>query len=77
MNIIKLVSSKCATGIFNNVNAGTATVAVTDPARGTFTILPKIIVGLSVDAIPAQDYTGQAVIPAVTVRDGGRILTAG
>jgi hypothetical protein len=66
-----------------NVNAGEATVTVTGTGAytgttsGTFTILPKSTVGLLVDAIPAQDYTGQAVIPAVTVRDGSRILIAG
>jgi len=38
--------------------------------------LPKSVGKLPVDAIPAQDYTGQAVIPVVTVRDGGRVLTA-
>ncbi|GAB6393845.1 MAG: Ig-like domain-containing protein [Bacteroidales bacterium] len=66
-----------------NVNVGEATVTVTGrgnyagTASETFTIVPKTIEGLSVDAIPAQNYTGQAVIPAVTVRDGGRVLTAG
>ena len=40
-------------------------------------VAPKDISTLTVDAIPAQTETGKALTPAVTVRDGDAVLTAG
>jgi hypothetical protein len=67
----------------NNVNAGTAIVIVIGIGNysGTlslsFTINTKQITGEWVESIPAQTYTGDSIMPAVTVRDGNKILTAG
>jgi hypothetical protein len=70
-------------GYSGNVNVGTATVTVTGAGNygGTFslpfTILPKPVAGEWIEALPAVTYTGDTIIPAVTVRDGDRILEAG
>ena len=40
-------------------------------------VAPKDISGMTADAIPAQTETGKALTPAVTVRDGDTVLTAG
>ena len=40
-------------------------------------VAPKDISGMTVDAISAQTETGKALTPAVTVRDGDTVLTAG
>jgi hypothetical protein len=67
----------------NNVYAGTATVTVTGIGNysGTesksFTINQKQISGDWIESIPAQAYTGDSIKPALTVRDGNTILTAG
>ncbi|GAB6395264.1 MAG: Ig-like domain-containing protein [Bacteroidales bacterium] len=67
----------------NNVNAGTATVTVTGMGyyAGTivksFAISPKALAAGSIQEIPAQAWTGDSVIPAVTVRTGGKTLTPG
>jgi DNA-binding protein len=67
----------------NNVNAGTATATVTgvggytETMNKSFTIHPKPITAGWIDSIPAQTYTGYSLTPAVTVRDGNTILTAG
>ncbi|GAB6394313.1 MAG: hypothetical protein MdMp024_0625 [Bacteroidales bacterium] len=67
----------------NNINAGTATATVTGVGNysGTeskpFTINPKQITGEWIESIPAQGYTGDSLKPALTVRDGNTILTAG
>jgi len=65
----------------NNTNAGTATVTISGAGNyagssgsGTFTINPKIIT-FTVDTIPAQTYTGSAIQPVVTVKDGSTTLT--
>ncbi|GAB6393780.1 MAG: Ig-like domain-containing protein [Bacteroidales bacterium] len=66
----------------NNVNAGAATVMVTGrgnysgTAIQTFTILPKAMDAEWVENIPAQTYTGEPAKPALTVKDGGKALTA-
>ncbi|GAB6393857.1 MAG: hypothetical protein MdMp024_0169 [Bacteroidales bacterium] len=66
----------------NNVNAGAATVMVTGrgnysgTAIQTFTILPKAMDAGWVENIPAQTYTGEPAKPALTVKDGGKALTA-
>ncbi|GAB6394114.1 MAG: Ig-like domain-containing protein [Bacteroidales bacterium] len=67
----------------NNVNAGTATALVTGVGNYTgtagkpFTINPKSVSAQWIGDIPAQTYTGVAVEPALTVKDGYNILTAG
>ena len=67
----------------NNVNAGTATVTVTGKGNysGTktanFTIVAKSISGATVSDIADQKYTGSAVTPSVTVKDGSKTLVAG
>ncbi|HIW77733.1 MAG TPA: hypothetical protein H9874_01115, partial [Candidatus Bilophila faecipullorum] len=38
---------------------------------------PKDVSELTADAIPEQTYTGSALTPEVTLRDGGKALTAG
>ncbi|GAB6395128.1 MAG: Ig-like domain-containing protein [Bacteroidales bacterium] len=67
----------------NNVYAGTATVTITGmgnytgTASKTFTIVtePVPIAGSWIEDIPAQTYTGDSIMPAVVVRDGGITLT--
>lgn len=65
----------------NNTNAGTATVTVTGKGNYsgtkevTFKISPKSITSVTIDAIAAQTYTGSAITPAVTVKDGDKELT--
>jgi len=64
----------------NNTNAGNATVTVngvgnyTGTKTANFTISPKVIT-FTVDEIPAQTYTGSAITPTVTVKDGSTTLT--
>jgi hypothetical protein len=65
----------------NNINAGTATVNVIGTGNyagitgsATFTINPKVII-FTIDTIPAQNYTGNAITPTVTVKDGSTTLT--
>ena len=43
---------------------------------GTFTITPADLSSFTVDAIPAQTYTGSKIEPAVTVKNGETTLTA-
>lgn len=70
----------------NNSNAGTATVKVTmnsnaaykGEATKTFTIKPKTITSSSaIQDIADQTYTGSALTPAITVKDGGTTLEEG
>ncbi|GAB6395070.1 MAG: Ig-like domain-containing protein [Bacteroidales bacterium] len=70
------------TAYANNVNAGTATVTLTDLGdysivSKTFTIAPKALAAGFIQDIPAQAYTGSAITPAVTVWDDGKPLIAG
>jgi len=65
----------------NNTNAGTATVTITGmgsytgiKGNATFIINPKII-SFTIDEIPAQTYTGNEIMPTVTVKDGSTTLT--
>ncbi|GAB6394357.1 MAG: Glucan-binding domain-containing protein (YG repeat) [Bacteroidales bacterium] len=66
-----------------NVQAGVATVRVTGwgnytgNAYGYFDILPREIAVEWIEDVPAQTWTGRAITPAVTVRDGDRTLTPG
>jgi len=64
----------------NNTNAGTATVTVSGKGNyagssGSKTFIITKVITFTVDAIPAQTYTGSAITPAVTVRDGSTALT--
>ncbi|MBR6948250.1 MAG: hypothetical protein IKH53_09890, partial [Muribaculaceae bacterium] len=67
----------------NNVNAGTATVTVTGKGNytgtktATFTINAKDASNLTIGSIAAQTYTGSAITPEVTVKDGTTTLTEG
>ncbi|GAB6394828.1 MAG: Ig-like domain-containing protein [Bacteroidales bacterium] len=67
----------------NNVNAGTATALVTGVGNYTgtagkpFTINPKPVYAQWIGDIPGQTYTGVAIEPALTVKDGYNILTPG
>lgn len=68
-----------------NVNAGTAWAVLTgmgnykDVRRVAFTIFNPAALAASatIDPIPPQIYTGKALEPKVTVRDGSKILTPG
>lgn len=65
----------------NHINAGTATVTVTDKDGGnyvvngtkTFTINPKEVSSPTVE-IPATTYTGSPLKPTVTVKDGDTVI---
>ena len=68
----------------NNTNVGTATVKVTGKgtyagasATATFKIVAKSVSGATVSAIADQTYTGSAIHPAVTVKDGSKTLVKG
>ena len=67
----------------NNINAGTATVTVTGKGTysgtktATFTISGKSISSATVSSISNQAYTGSAIKPSVTVKDGTKLLTSG
>lgn len=69
----------------DNVNAGTATVTITGAGSYTgtktveFTIAPKSIKGATVSAADATGltFTGSAIAPAVTVKDGDAELKQG
>ncbi len=68
----------------NNVNAGTAKVVVTFKGKyagfvleKTFTILPKTMTADAVTNIERQIYTGNAITPEVTVKDGALYLVRG
>ena len=70
---------------YNNVNASDAAKAVvtatgnnfTGSKTADFTIAPKPITAEMVDDIPDQFYTGNPVIPPVTIKDGGYPLILG
>ncbi|MBQ9699264.1 MAG: dockerin type I repeat-containing protein, partial [Lachnospiraceae bacterium] len=64
-------------------NAGTATVTIlckgnyTGTVTKTFTIEKKSIQSVSISSIAGQTYTGSAITPAVTVKDGNLTLIKG
>ena len=64
----------------NNVNAGTATVTITGKGNYsgtkevTFTIVSKSLANATVSSITNQTYTGSAITPGVTVKDGDTTL---
>lgn len=68
----------------NNVNVGTANVLVSGKgifkvlsSIANFTIITKSITPVTFAEISEQDYTGEAVIPTITVTDGNRVLKEG
>jgi len=67
----------------NNINAGTATVTVTGMGNYTgtktanFTINAKSASNLTISSIAARTYTGSAITPIVTVKNGNVTLTSG
>lgn len=78
---IKLVKGKDFTVSYsNNVNAGTATVAVTGKgnyggtATQTFTIYPFDISKAQLSPIGIKDYTGKAIKPVPVIRANGTTL---
>ena len=67
----------------NNTNAGTANIIITfkgnysGTKRCTFTINPKSGLTCDVEAIQDQTYTGEAITPSVTIKDGATLLEEG
>ena len=67
----------------NNTSVGEATVTLTFKGNysgtktATFQITAKSAEGVTVDAIADQTYTGSALKPAVTVKDGETTLVSG
>ena len=67
----------------DNVNVGKASVTLTGMGNFTgtaalqFEIVAADISGAGIADIPAQDYTGAAIEPALTVKLGEKALTAG
>ena len=71
-------------GYSANVNVGTATATITGKGNysgetaATFTISPKAVTNDDITVtIPSQTWTGLAIEPAVTVKDGETTLTPG
>ena len=70
---------------YNNVNASEEAKAVvtatgnnfTGSQTAEFTIAPKPIAKCAVENIPAQFYTGEEVVPPVTITDGNYTLILG
>ena len=66
----------------DNINVGTATVTVTGignysgTGSTTFEITAKSMAGVSISSIADKTYTGSAIKPSVTVKDGTKTLTA-
>ncbi|MBR0349679.1 MAG: leucine-rich repeat protein [Clostridia bacterium] len=68
----------------DNINVGTAKVTVSGKgiykvlsSIANFTIITKSIAPVTFAEISEQDYTGEAVIPTLTVTDGNRVLEEG
>ena len=68
----------------DNINVGTAKVTVSGKgiykvlsSIANFTIITKSIAPVTFAEISEQDYTGEAVIPTITVTDGNRVLKEG
>ena len=66
-------------GYYTNVGDYTATITgkgnYTGTVEKTFTINAKSLAASNVSDIPAQTYTGSAITPTVTVKDGSKTLT--
>ncbi len=68
----------------DNINAGKATVTLTDNAGGNYTvggstsfeIKPKAVTA-TISAIPDEIYTGSEITPTVTAYDGETVIPAG
>lgn len=68
----------------NNINAGTGKITITGTGNyftgtrtATFTINRKSLSNATVSTIGTQAYTGSAVTPQVTVKDGDKTLVKG
>lgn len=68
----------------DNINVGTAKVTVSGKgvykvlsSIANFTIITKSIAPVTFAKISEQDYTGEAVIPTITVTDGNKVLKEG
>lgn len=66
----------------NNTNAGTATVTITGIGTYTSTVtktflIHKAISDCTISAIPDQYFTGEAICPDVTIKDGTTTLVNG
>lgn len=68
----------------DNINVGTAKVNVSGKgvykvlsSIANFTIITKSIAPVTFAEISEQDYTGEAVIPTITVTDGNKVLKEG
>lgn len=68
----------------DNINVGTAKVTVSGKgiykvlsSIANFTIITKSIAPVTFAEISEQDYTGEAVIPTLTVTDGNKVLKEG
>lgn len=68
----------------NNIDVGTADVTVKGKgdfrmfaSRANFAIVTKTIAETSILPILDQPYTGSAVTPALTITDGGKVLSEG
>ena len=67
----------------NNVKVGTATVTISlkgnysGQLNATFAIVGKSIAGATVSAVSNYTYTGVAITPSVTVKDGNTTLVLG
>ena len=64
----------------NNTNPGTATVTITGKGNftgertSTFTISKQSVNNLTISSISDQKYTGSAITPSVTVKNGSKTL---
>lgn len=64
----------------NNINVGTAKVIVNgigdyrSTKEITFDIIAKDISKLSISSIDKQEYTGNAIEPSITIKDGNKVL---
>ncbi|MBQ8714833.1 MAG: leucine-rich repeat protein [Prevotella sp.] len=69
----------------NNLNAGTATVTIKNKQGGNYTgervfnfeIVAMMMTADKIDAIPDQHYTGKAITPDITVKNGAITLVKG
>jgi len=80
-NLLLTLGADYTVGYSNNINAGTATITVTgignyqgSSGNTTFSINP-IVADLTINAISAVTFTGNAHTPTITVRNGTTTLT--
>ena len=67
----------------NNIHPGTATITITgkgnykNEKQVPFTINPADLDGVTISSIPNQTYTGDSIVPEVTVKKGNKTLVKG